>query len=202
MMQSAAAAVAVSAPPELASLVAAMAAGQPAALKTLFRSCAERVHGVALRLLRQTEDAEEVVSDVFAQAWREASRFDPARGTVESWLLKIAYTRSLDRLRRRAARPDLSPALHPEALTHAYVESDDAAARLLEIFQANVDLQRALSRLSEIQRRCVGLAFLEELSHQEIAERVDLPLGTVKSHVRRGLQALRTQMESMGYLRA
>jgi RNA polymerase sigma-70 factor, ECF subfamily len=191
-------------PTELATLVAAAARGEHDALERLYRQCCDRVYGIALRLLRQAQDAEEVVVDVFQQVWQEAARYDPARGTVEAWLGRIAHSRALDRLRRRRARPDqdagLDPdALHPDHPDAAYTECEDAAPALLALYEEGHLVRRALAELSPEQQRCVGLAFLEELSHAEIAARTGWPLGTVKSHVRRGMLTLRTRLEAWGY---
>lgn len=184
---------------DLLATVAAMARGEHPALRVLFQHCADRVYSVALRLLRLPEDAEEVVSDVFQQAWRDASRFDAGRGSVEAWLLKIAHSRSIDRLRRRAARPDEGAELHPDQAPGAYTACEETQTRMLELYESGGMLHRALSNLSAEQHRCIGLAFMEGLSHQEIAERLEWPLGTVKSHVRRGMLALRNQLEAWGY---
>lgn len=186
-------------PVDLLAEVAAMARGEHSALSALFKHCANRVYSVALRLLRLPEDAEEVVSDVFQQAWRDAVRFDPQRGTVEAWLLRIAHSRAVDRLRRRGARPDQNAGLHPEEADAAYTACEDAASALIELYESGSQVRRALAGLTPDQQRCIGLAFMEDLSHQEIAERLGLPLGTVKSHVRRGMLALRNQLESWGY---
>lgn len=189
---------------ELATLVAGVARGDPDALERLYRQCCDRVYGIALRLLRQAQDAEEVVVDVFQQVWQEAARYDAERGTVEAWLGRIAHSRALDRRRRRRARPDQDAGLHPDDLhpdSHpaAYTECEDAAPALLALYEEGTLVRRALAELSPEQQRCVGLAFLEELSHVEIAERTGWPLGTVKSHVRRGMQALRSRLEAWGY---
>lgn len=183
----------------LHGLLQAMARGDRAALAELFERCADRVYAVALRLLRQAEDADEIVSDVFLQAWREADRFDATRGSVEAWLLRITHSRAIDRLRQRKARPDLAAGVHPEDLPATYTQVEDVAVALLEAFAAGSAIQRALATLSAEQRRLIGLAFFEDLSHAEIAERTGQPLGTVKSTLRRGLQALRKQLEESGY---
>ena len=196
-------------PTDLAVLVAGVARGERDALERLYRQCCDRVYGIALRLLRQAQDAEEVVVDVFQQVWQDAARYDAGRGTVEAWLGRIAHSRALDRLRRRQARPDqdagLQPedlhpdGLHPDGVNAAYTECEDAAPALLALYEEGNLVRRALAELSPEQQRCVGLAFLEELSHVEIAERTGWPLGTVKSHVRRGMLALRSRLEDWGY---
>jgi RNA polymerase sigma-70 factor (ECF subfamily) len=184
---------------DLVACVGAVARGDRGALERLFRHASDRVYAIALRLLRLPADAEEVVVDVFQQVWQEAGRFDPARGTVEAWLGRIAHSRALDRLRRRQARPDLDTGLHPDEVDHPYTECEDAAPALLALYEEGNLVRRALALLSPEQQRCVGLAFLEDLSHAEIAERTGWPLGTVKSHVRRGMLALRGHLNAWGY---
>lgn len=184
---------------DLSATVAALAGGRREALATLFEHCADRVYAIALRLLRLPQDAEEVVVDVFQQAWQEAARFDPARGSVEAWLARIAHSRAVDRLRRRQARPDQDVGLHPDALDAAYTKCEDPAPTLIALYEEGSLVRRALAELSSEQQCCIELAFVEGMSHQEIAERLGWPLGTIKSHVRRGMLALRNQLEAWGY---
>ena len=187
------------APVDLAPAVSALARGDRAALSGIFEACSDRVYAIALRLLRLPQDAEEVVVDVFQQVWQEASRFDPGRGSVEAWVARIAHSRAIDRLRRRTARPDQDAGVHPELVEGAYTEREDESLALIALYEEGSQVRRALNVLSAEQRRCIGLAFMEGLSHPEIAQRLNLPLGTVKSHVRRGMQALRAQLEAWGY---
>lgn len=179
--------------------VAAVARGEGAALGCLYDRFAGRLLGVADRLLRCAADAEEAVADVFAQVWRDASRYDRERGTVEAWLLRLTHSRAVDRLRRRRARPDEGGGAHLEAIIATYPDEADPASRLLEHLQDQSLVHQAFRAMSKEQQRCVALAFLEGLSHPEIAERLGLPLGTVKSHVRRGLQGMRGFLESHGH---
>jgi RNA polymerase sigma-70 factor (ECF subfamily) len=176
---------------EPAGLVAAMARGDAAALSELFDRFSDRVYAVAWRLLRLATDAEEVVLDVFHQAWCDAAQYDAGRSSVESWLACIAYSRSIDLLRRRRARPDLQSARAVEELGFDAIAIEDAGLALVEFGRQTQALRSALVALTETQRSLIGLAFLEGMSHQEIAARTGMPLGTVKSHVRRGLLELR-----------
>ena len=181
---------AVSADPSgLESLVGAMAAGNDAALSLLYQHTVAKVFAIACGVLRSKEDAEEVVCDVYTHAWLRASSFDAGRGSVMAWLAVMARNRALDRLRQRRefasldgersdadGAPLMIDALGPE--------------QILARFQSGTALHRALRSLTAQRRQLLSLAFFQGLSHQEIADAVGLPLGTVKSHVRRALASL------------
>lgn len=174
-------------PAELSALVARMAAGEQAALERLYALTVDRVYATALRVLKRPEDAEEVVLDCFAQAWERAGLYVPERGEALAWLLNLAWSRAVDRLRReRRHRQGLDT--HPEGAEHAYANrEDDSGQRLFDVLDARSALHAARSHLSPAQQQMIALAFMEDLSHAEIAERTGLALGTVKSHLRRGL---------------
>lgn len=174
-------------------------AGQQAGLAALFDRFSHRVFVIAVRILRCEADAEETVADVFQQIWRDALRYDAGRGSVESWIVRLAHSRAIDRLRRRRARPDEDCMTHPDGAEITYSEHQDAAPALLEALQSESAVREAFRVLGCEQQRCVALAFLEGLSHPEIAERLGMPLGTVKSHVRRGLLAMRAFLQERGY---
>lgn len=175
----------------LPGLVAAMARRDQAALGRLYDLSIDRVYATALRIVRNEADAEEVAADVYQQAWQRASAFDPERGSVMTWLLGMAWSRAVDRVRRERRHRRCEP-LHPERHTQAYALPDaDPAAAMIETLASAGGVTRALGTLSAVQRRLVSLAFREQLSHAEIAQRERLPLGTVKSHLRRGLASLR-----------
>lgn len=174
-------------------------AGGQQGLAALFDRFSQRAFAIAVRILRSEADAEEAVADVFQQIWKDAARYDPARGTVEAWIVRLSHSRSIDRLRRRRARPDEDSPLHPEDVDFAYSQHQDAAPALLEALQSESAVRAAFSVLGKEQQRCVALAFLEGLSHIEVAERLGMPLGTVKSHVRRGLLAMRAHLQECGH---
>ncbi|GIX36362.1 MAG: RNA polymerase sigma factor SigK [Lysobacteraceae bacterium] len=176
-----------------------VAAGRSEGLAALFDRYAQRVFAIAVRVLRSEADAEEAVAEVFEQVWRDAALYDPRRGTVDAWIARLAHSRAIDRLRRRRARPDSDCALHPEDAERAYPEQLDIAQGLLESLQRESAVREALAGLGRMQRHCITLAFLEGLSHAEIAARLGMPLGTVKSHVRRGMLAMRAFLEKRGY---
>lgn len=180
--------------PDEAALVALMGRirfGDAEALGSLYDLALGRVYGLALRVLRQPQDAEEVVSDVFLQVWDQAVGYCPQRGSVMAWLQTLAWSRAVDRV-RRLRRQRLEIPLHPDGDEDAYASGEDLPVDALLDHLGNVQaLQQAFRSLTPVQRSVLELAYHEELSQPEIAERTGLPLGTVKSHARRGLAALR-----------
>lgn len=156
------------------------------ALAEFYETLAGRVHGLALRITRQAQTAEEVTEDAFWQVWRQAPRFDPARGSVQAWVLTIARSRALDALRRR----DTAETLAEESLAEQPGVDNDPQDLLLAV-QRQHRLHAALQDLDPLPRQLLALAFFQDLSHEEIACQMRLPLGTVKSHIRRSLLRLR-----------
>lgn len=176
---------------QLAQLVARMAQGDEAALARFYDLSLSRVHALALRIAGRRELAEEICVETYWQAWREAVRFDAARGQAMAWLMVMARTRALDALRRldpAASCPD--PEIHIEGQAAPDASPLDC---LMASEQAGA-LGRALSALTPVQRQMVGLAFYKDLSHQEISDQTGLPLGTVKSHLKRAQDALRVAL--------
>jgi RNA polymerase sigma-70 factor (ECF subfamily) len=183
---------AFSAPPDR-ELIAQAAAGDDRAVGTLYDRYGTVLYAVAYRVVGQRADAEEVVVDAFAQAWRDAARFDAARGSVAAWLTTIARSRALDLVRARGRReqatanaaggePDASPGL---GAWHSDPEDS------VEQTERRHHVRLALELLSPSQRKAIELAYYEGLSQSEIAERLGEPLGTVKTRIRLGMQKLR-----------
>lgn len=158
-----------------------------AALGELYDATLSKLHGLALRIVRQREAAEEVVEDTFWQVWNSAQRFDPARGNAVTWMLTICRSRALDFLRRREAaesHPD------PESLRGSELADHDDPYRLLEAFERQSAVREAVAELSAVQRQMVALAFFRGLTHQEIADASRMPLGTVKTHLHKACKKL------------
>jgi RNA polymerase sigma-70 factor (ECF subfamily) len=166
-------------------LLEAVARGSERALKRLYTLESPRLYAIALRIVRRPEVAAEVLQDAFVQVWQNAKSFAPERGAAAAWLTGVVRFRALDAVRRHG-REILSG---DPALGDAMVEPD-----VLAKLDADADaraLRRCLEALDDNQRRSVLLAFVDGLSHVEIAGRLSTPLGTVKSWVRRGLIALK-----------
>jgi RNA polymerase sigma-70 factor (ECF subfamily) len=178
------------------SLLARVAQGDEPALERLYDRYSGSLYAVAYRISGTASDAEEIVLDSFTQVWRDATRFQPGRGSVIAWLTVICRSRALDLIRARgrrtkvvskaeAAEPDAPPAMGtPNPGT-----DDD-----VERFERRKIVADALRSLSPPQRQAVELAFYEGLSHSEIAERLGEPLGTVKTRVRLAMQRLRESL--------
>lgn len=177
----------------LAALVVRMAGGDQKALGELYDATSSRIFSMARGITRNAQCAEEVTEDVYWQAWRQALRFDPKRGNVMAWLLTLARSRALDHLRR--ADP-AQPHPEPEALIAALPADAANPADRLSTTQSEQCLNRALQCLEPQPRQLIALAFYRGLTHEEIAAQTHLPLGTVKSHIRRALTALRTHLAS------
>ncbi len=176
-----------------AELIGRAAAGDDRAIAALYDRYGAVVYAVSYRIVGQRADAEEVVVEAFAQAWREAPRFEAGRGSVAGWLTMIARSRALDLVRARsrreritataaAERPNASPAMGDW-------QGDPAGA--VDLAERRARVREALDALSAPQRQAIELAYFEGLSQSEIAERLKEPLGTVKTRVRLGMQKLR-----------
>jgi len=178
----------------LESLVTAMAAGDSSALSGIYAATVSQVFAIARCVLRSREDAEEIVCDVYSHAWATAQNYDARRGSVMAWLAIMTRNRSVDRLRQRRALVSLD-ASDNAALADSLVSAAAGPDEILASFQSGSDVHAALATLSPLRRRLLGLAFFQDLSHAQIAAALGLPLGTVKSHLRRALAALQTALE-------
>jgi RNA polymerase sigma-70 factor (ECF subfamily) len=161
-----------------------IADGDHAALAELYDRYAPMVTGLAVRILHDLGDAEDVVQAVFLQVWRQAGRYDTARGAPSAWLCTIARSRALDHLRRRVARRENhTTALYQPTVAPATVE--------------RLAVRRALRDLAPVQRRALELAYYEGLTQTEIAARLREPLGTIKTRIRGGMARLRTALRPL-----
>jgi RNA polymerase sigma-70 factor, ECF subfamily len=171
--------------------VARMAQGDHSALAELYDRNARLVFSLALRILQNRADAEDVVQEVFAQVWEQAGRYDTARGAVAAWMLTMARSRAIDRLRSRSSRPETpSEARIVESLADATVRQD---LQLLSAEQVE-SLRGALTELPVAQRVALELSYYEGLTHAEIADRLSEPLGTVKTRIRQAIIKLRESL--------
>lgn len=179
--------------PDDAALLDAMRRGNERAAAALYDRHSAMVFGLALGIVRERSDAETVVLDVFTQAWRDAARYDATRGSVASWLLVLARSRSLDLLRSVGRRARLAPVSVEEAPASALVATDAPSdpALAVEASDRRDQVATALDELPGAQRTAIELAFFEGLSHAEIAEQLGEPLGTVKTRIRLGMTKLR-----------
>lgn len=165
------------------------------ALSALYDASFSRVFGLVRRIVRDAALAEEVVEDAYFQVWRQAARFDPARGKALTWLLAMARSRAIDALRREAR-------FQHDALDNGSCPQTPSAQpphdELLDLARHRADLHQALMLLGPQPRQLVSMSFFRGLSHEEIADQMGLPLGTVKSQLRRALLALRQLLGAHG----
>ena len=170
-------------PVEDGTVLEAIRRGDARALEELYRRHSPRIYALLLRMLRETADAEETLQETFIDAWRRAPEYAVSRGSVEAWLITIARSRAIDRIRNRGARLRLvrqSEQLAP--VETATPEPPDV--------HAQTRLRRAMGTLPPEQRRALELAYWDGLSQSEISRETGDPLGTVKTRVRLGLQRL------------
>lgn len=158
--------------------------GDEGALRAAYDEHGAAVYTLCLRSLPTPADAEDVTQQVFVAAWRRRESFDPARGSLGGWLVGIARNKIVDALRAGSRRPT------PVAEVRDDAEEEQRIAGLGD----RLLVAQALKRLPEARREVVELAFWGDLTHVQIAERLGMPIGTVKSHLRRGLEHLRTQL--------
>jgi RNA polymerase sigma-70 factor, ECF subfamily len=190
----------------LAPLVARMADGDHPAAAALHRACYSPLLRIARLIVRDHADAEEVVSDTFAKAWREAASFDGARGSVAGWLTMMVRSRARDfvraRMRRDRAhdRAEVQAAVDRTAINVGWSAAWDVAC-VLEIREREATLSRVLLQLPPKQRRVIELVFLGGVSHTTAAEQLGVPLGTVKTRVRLGLKRMRVLFDGSGVTR-
>jgi RNA polymerase sigma-70 factor (ECF subfamily) len=171
---------------DLAEALRRCAAGERGALRDVYTAEAQRMMGVAMRLLRRRTLAEEAVHDTFMQVWQRAATFDPTRGEARTWLYAILRHRALNILRTET-RVDLVDDFEPLGLTSA---EENAEAIVLRLSDTSA-LKRCLERLDPTRKEAILLAYVHGLTHGELAGRLNVPLGTMKSWIRRSLLQLR-----------
>src|SRR5881275_2312586 len=175
-----------------AELMRRVADGSEESLGLLYRRFARLIVGLASQTLDRAA-AEDIVQDVFLAVWRNAATFDPERGSVRAWILQIAHFRLLNELRRRSRQPEVVP--DPEGLLLAGQPASDLgpAEATWEQHRRTV-LKSALDELPHAQREALSLAFLDDLTHEQVAAELGLPLGTAKTRIRAGLLKLRSTL--------
>jgi len=175
-------------------LIKAVAEGDADALAVLYDRHGTAVFSLCLRMLRDAEEAEELLEDVFWQLWRRADQFDPTRGGALAYLLTLARSRAIDRLRARQRRTRLRSELPDPLLGESLLGAQSLASSPLQealALERRDRVRLALAALPPPQREAVELSFLEGLSHPEISTRLGEPLGTIKTRIRSGLLRMR-----------
>src|SRR5579875_987024 len=174
-------------------LVRRLAAGDTGAFEALYDRHSGAAYGLAFRILREQAAAEDVVQDAFLTVWRQAASYGEERGAVRSWLLSIVHHRAIDIVRRRSYREDRQQELENSILPPSSADTVEQAQRSIESQQ----VQDAIERLSPDQQRSIVLAYFGGYTHDEIARQLGVPLGTVKSRLRIGLQKMRAYLHQL-----
>ncbi len=177
-----------------AAIVERMASGDESALGALYDRWADAVNALVVRIVRDEAEAEEVVEAVFWQAWQQAARYTSERGAPGAWLLAMARSKSLDRLRSMRRRRDEQP------VDDSIFENQRAVGDPLSNLDASERASRVVAALQQLpaeQREVLELAYFEGLSQTEIAERLSLPLGTVKTRARLALRKMRDRLDAL-----
>jgi RNA polymerase sigma-70 factor (ECF subfamily) len=176
-----------------AELLAAVRLGDRDAFHALYRRFSSDVYTLCERILHSRHEAEDATADVFCEIWLRRERYDATRGGARTYLMTLGRSRAIDRLRSRAARPDMTNKTQLEGASlpaNAAIAPDDAA----ENDELRARVVEALASLGARQRTAMELAYFEGLSHREIADKLATPLGTVKTHIRQGLAKLRSAL--------
>ncbi len=181
---------------DIADLLSKTAQGDRAAFRALYDATSAQLFGVALQFAKRRELAEDIAQDAYMAIWQKAAQYAPSRGTPLAWMCMIVRNRAIDRLRAQARRPQTQSLDDPETPGPLAAAEATLANKAASAPNCAFDMDKALRALPLVQRQAVLLAFVEGLTHVELAERLNAPLGTVKSWVRRGLAALKEDLVS------
>jgi RNA polymerase sigma-70 factor, ECF subfamily len=178
---------------KLAQLLARTALADRAAFAQLYEATKAKLFGVSLRIVRERPLAEEALQDSFVKIWKHAGEYAATRSAPLTWMAAIVRNRSLDIVRRSRERPDID-----ESLTRALADESAAPARDAEARVEAHSIRDCLAELEGDQRQTIALAFYHGLTHSELAQHLRRPIGTVKTHIRRGLLRLKDCLARMG----
>jgi RNA polymerase sigma-70 factor (ECF subfamily) len=177
-----------------ARLVAAMAKGDKQAMAALYDQLSGPLYSLAIRMLGDATEAQDLTQDIFIQLWRTAASYDAGRGSVFSWAVTLTRNRAIDRIRMRQRRSEILATAAPDLQPAPAGEADSAGTLWLR--EKGAAVRAALAELAPDQQEAIELAFFSGLTQQEIAERLKEPLGTIKARIRRGLLRLKDRLPS------
>jgi RNA polymerase sigma factor (sigma-70 family) len=177
---------------QLAAALVRVGGGDRAALRIVYQDTSAKLFGVCLRILKDRSEAEDVLQDVYVTVWRKAASFDPGRASPITWMVAIARNRAIDRLRASAVSRRMEPIESADAVS----DPAPAAVERVEMAQQHQRLSRCLAELEARHASAIRAAFLDGTTYEELAARMSVPLGTMKSWIRRGLLKLRTCLEA------
>ena len=175
---------------DLGELLTLSARGDEQAFARLYDATSTRAYGLAVRVVRDPAQAEEVTQEAFLEIWKTSARFDPARGSAVSWMLTIVHRKAVDRVRSAEASSRRDSTYHGQNHPVAHDATAEAAQASLEARR----VRGALSALTAVQRQALELAYFGGYTHTEVASMLDLPVGTAKTRIRDGLIRLRDTM--------
>ena len=182
-----AASAAAESPDQLLSLVAE---GDQRAFARLYDLMAARVLGLVRRVLRDPAQSEEVAQEIFLEIWQSATRFDMTKGTATTWIMTMTHRRAVDRVRSAQSSRDRDTKVGIRDFTPDY----DTVAESVEVTMEHERVKVAMSRLTDLQRQAVTLAYYGGYSHTEVAEMLHIPVGTIKTRLRDGMIRLRDEL--------
>ena len=171
-------------------LLARVATGDQVAFAQLYDNMAPRVLGLVKRLLRDHSQSEEVTQEIFLEIWQNATRYDSSKGGASGWILTMTHRRAVDRVRASQASRDRDVKIG----IRDYESDYDNVSETVQVRIEHERVEKAMSRLTELQRQAVTLAYYGGLSHSEVAEKLSVPIGTVKTRLRDGMIRLRDEL--------
>ena len=172
------------------NVITGMLARDETSLAELYDCTLEKVYGLALKITRRHDLAEEVVEDTYMQAWQEIAKFDCARGPVMAWLMMICRSRAIDALRRL---DEAELHAEPELMRSGADLANNSPLDLLLLLERESDIHTAMHNLNALQRQLIALAFFKGYTHEEIALQMHMPLGSVKSNIKRAQNKLKEE---------
>ncbi len=179
--------------PDDFALMAAIAGGDRSALSTFYDRHSPLVLAICRRVLKDSGEAEDALTDIFFEVWTRSDRFDPMRGSPLTYLVTLARSRAIDRKRTQSARPKIT-----SDFTDAGAQTDPVPSALesIDLQERSAQVRAALSDLEPAQREALECSFYEGLSHSEIAKKLNRPLGSVKTYIRQGIIQLREKLRT------
>lgn len=175
---------------DLAELLKRSGRGDEAAFAQLYDATSARAYGLAVRVVRDPSQAEEVTQEAFLEIWKTASRFDAGRGSAVSWVLTLVHRKAVDRVRSAEASTRRDTTYHQGSQAVEHDSTAEAAHASMEARR----VRQAMDSLTEVQRQALELAYFKGYTHTEVATMLDLPVGTAKTRIRDGLIRLRDTM--------
>ena len=174
------------------NVITGMLARDETSLAELYDCTLSKVYGLALKITRRHDLAEEVVEDTYMQAWQEIAKFDSARGPVMAWLMVICRSRAIDALRRLDEAESYA---EPEIMLNNAELAKNSPLDILLLLERETDIHIAMNSLNALQRQLIALAFFKGYTHEEIAIQMQMPLGTVKSNIKRAQNKLKDELK-------